>query len=119
MPDILEEHGFDLGSFADELTGATTEVGTSLLFENERVRVWEVRLEPGARCPFHAHTRSYFWTCVIAGTGRQRSGDGTLRVLRYAVGDTSFWEPADAATLLHDLENVGDTELRFVTVELR
>jgi uncharacterized cupin superfamily protein len=119
MPDIVEERDFDLGAFSQELAAASTDVGTTLLFENERVRVWEVRLDPGTRCPFHAHTHPYFWTCVIAGTGRQRSGDGTLRVLRYTVGDTSFWEPSSEAPLLHDLENVGEGELRFVTVELR
>jgi len=31
------------------------EVGTRLLFENERVRVWEVRLAPGAEGDVHRH----------------------------------------------------------------
>ena len=30
-------------------------IGTALLFENDRVRIWEVRLEPGARGEVHRH----------------------------------------------------------------
>jgi hypothetical protein len=120
MPEILEEGAFDLAAFADELEAApgNRSVGTSLWYEDDRIRVWEVRLEPGARTPFHAHASPYFWTCVEAGTGRQRSPDGALFVRRYAVGDTLRTEHTPDAPMLHDLENVGDTVLRFVTVEL-
>ena len=30
-------------------------VGTRMLFENERVRVWELKLEPGEDSPVHRH----------------------------------------------------------------
>ena len=30
-------------------------VGTELVFEDERVRVWQVRLEPGEQGPVHRH----------------------------------------------------------------
>jgi len=120
VPDILEESAFDLASFTDELRDAPTNlaVGTSLWFENGRVRIWEVRLDPGARCPFHAHITPYFWTCVSSGVGRQHSGDGVVRVQRYDEGDTRFSELSPEAPMLHDLENVGDSILRFITVEL-
>ncbi len=120
MAEILEEGTFHPEEFADELRVApqNLRVGTSLWFENDRVRVWEVRLEPGERAPFHAHTRPYFWTCVEPGLGRQRTADGTLRVRRYGVGETQFQEHSPASPMLHDLENVGTTTLRFVTVEL-
>lgn len=120
MPEILEEGTFEPDGFAEELAAAPAnlDVGTTLWLENERVRVWEVRLDPGTRCPFHAHTRPYVWTCVGAGTGRQRSPDGTLKVRRYAEGDTQFSAHTGGKPMLHDLENVGDTVLRFVTVEL-
>ncbi|GJM39602.1 MAG: hypothetical protein DHS20C19_29690 [Acidimicrobiales bacterium] len=35
------------------------DVGTTLLFENERVRVWELRLEPGQRSDLHHHATDY------------------------------------------------------------
>jgi quercetin dioxygenase-like cupin family protein len=117
---ILTEGTFDRAQFETELRAAPSnhEVGTRVLFENEHVRVWEVRLTPGERAPFHAHTRRYFWTVVDGAIGRQRSDDGTLRVREYRVGETQYQEPDPDNALIHDLENVGDAELRFVTVEL-
>jgi hypothetical protein len=35
------------------------EVGTKKLFENERVVVWEMRLNPGEKEQIHEHTRDY------------------------------------------------------------
>lgn len=120
MGEILEESAFDVGPFSAELAASHSNlaVGTSLWFENDRVRVWEVRLDPGVRCPFHSHTNPYFWTCVGAGTGRQRSPDGTLKVRRYEEGDTQFSLHSAGQPMIHDLENLGDSVLRFVTVEL-
>jgi hypothetical protein len=120
MAEVVDQGTFDPADYADELEAAAgnVEVGTRLWFENDRVKVWEVRLAPGERGPFHAHTRRYFWTVVDAGLGRQRSPDGTFTVRRYQVGDTRYSEHDPADPLIHDLENVGDTTLRFVTVEL-
>jgi hypothetical protein len=120
VTEIIEEGTFDVTEYADELAAAPTnlDVGTSLLYENDRVKVWEVHLPPGARGPFHAHTRPYFWTCVDPGVGRQRAPDGTLKVRRYERGETSFSDHTPDDAMLHDLENVGDSALRFITVEL-
>jgi hypothetical protein len=35
------------------------DVATKLLFENERVRIWEMRLAPGAESPVHRHDLDY------------------------------------------------------------
>lgn len=118
--EILEQGEYDRADFVDELDVAPNNlsVGTSLWFDNERIRVWEVRLEPGERGPFHAHTRNYFWTVVEAGRGLQRLDDGTFWIRDYKESDTQYSEHSPEAALIHDLENVGDTILRFVTVEL-
>jgi oxalate decarboxylase/phosphoglucose isomerase-like protein (cupin superfamily) len=115
-----QEGTFDPAEFAAELAAAPTNlaVGTTLWFENDRLKVWEVKLEPGERGPFHAHTRNYFWTVVEGGRGLQRLGDGTVSIRDYEVGDTSYLEHTPETALIHDLENAGDTVLRFVTVEL-
>ena len=120
MAEVTEEGTFDPAEFKDELAVAVgnLEVGTRLWFQNDRIKVWEIDLAPGERGPFHAHTRRYFWTVVEAGTGRQRSPDGTLKVRRYEVGDTQYSESSLADPMIHDLENAGETTLRFVTVEL-
>ncbi len=118
--EIVEEGTFEPGDYQEELSEAphNFEVGTSLWFQNDRIRVWEVRLEPGERGPFHNHTRNYFWTVVEGSRGLQRFADGTYAVRDYQVGDTRYLEHTPEDSLIHDLENIGDTLLRFVTVEL-
>lgn len=118
--EAIEQGTYDPGAYADELEAAPSNlaVGTKLLFENDHVKVWEVRLAPGERGPFHAHTRNYFWTVVDGSVGLQRLADGTFVVRRYDVGQTQFLEHTPDEPLIHDLENVGDTNLRFITVEL-
>lgn len=117
---VLSTSTFELAGFADELRAAhgNTDVGTRLWFQNAAIRVWEVRLAPGERGPFHAHTRRYFWTVVDGGIGRQRTADGTMVDREYAVGDTNYSEHSPDDPTLHDFENAGDSDIRFVTVEL-
>ncbi len=119
-PDIVEQGTFDLSEFTDELGQApeNKELGTSVWFENDRIRVWEVLLQPGERGAFHAHTTNYFWTVVEGSRGLQRFADGSFIVRDYLVGETKFLEHTEDDFLIHDLENVGDSTLRFVTVEL-
>ena len=93
-------------------------VGSKLLFENHRVRVWEIRLQPGQRWHAHCHALDYFWTAITAGRSRQRTFDGATREVSYQPGDTRFYAFGPGESLLHDLENIGETELVFSTVEL-
>ncbi len=120
VPSHVEEGAFDRSEFASELDQAPTnhQLGTTMWFENERIRVWEVLLEPGERGAFHAHTTNYFWTVVGPGRGLQRFADGTFIVRDYQLGETRYLEHTPETALIHDLENVGETTLRFVTVEL-
>lgn len=117
---IVEEGTFDVGDFESELGLAPSnlDVGTTLWFENDRIRVWEVLLQPGERGPFHSHITNYFWTVVEGSRGLQRFSDGTFVVRDYRVGETKNLDHTPETALIHDLENVGDTTLRFVTVEL-
>jgi hypothetical protein len=95
------------------------EVGTRLLSESDRVRVWEIRLQPGQRVAAHRHVLDYFWTAINPGSSRQHTADGTTREVTYVPGQTRHFHFAGGEYLLHDLENVGDTELLFSTVEFR
>ena len=117
---VLSEGTFDLSDYREELEAAPHNlgVGTRLWFENDRIRVWEVRLQPGERGPFHSHTQKYFWTVVDGGIGRQRTADGTVITREYHVGDTNYSEHTHDEPMIHDFENAGDGLIRFVTVEL-
>jgi len=112
---------FDVDEFAEELAAAPTnfEVATKLVFENERIRVWEMHLEPGERVPFHCHRTPYFWICHGPGRGIQRFPDGRLLQLEFDRNDTDFLDDERLRTEgIHDFENAGDTPARFTTFEL-
>jgi mannose-6-phosphate isomerase-like protein (cupin superfamily) len=118
--ELVDEGTYDQADYRVELEAAHSnlEVGTTVWFENDRIRVWEILLAPGERGPFHAHTTNYFWTVVEGSRGLQRFADGTYAVRDYVVGETKYLEHGPESILIHDLENVGETPLRFVTVEL-
>jgi len=40
-------------------TRAFGDIATKLLLENDRVKIWEMRLEPGERSALHRHERDY------------------------------------------------------------
>ena len=118
----MEEQGkYDVADFAGELARAheNHEVGTTRRFENDHVRVWEIRLGPGQRGAFHVHDQTYFWTVVEPGRGLQRFPDGTFVIRDYRLGETRYLVHSPENALVHDLENVGDTTMRFITVELK
>ena len=92
-------------------------VGTRLLSETERVRVWEVRLQPGERIGFHRHVLDYFWTIVTAGRGRSRMQDGSTLERSYFAGETQHESYGPGESKMHDFENIGEGELVSTAVE--
>jgi len=93
------------------------QVGTRLLSETDRVRVWEIRLAPGERIGFHRHVLDYFWTAVTPGRARSHAQDGSIVEATYAAGDTRHFVYGRGEYKVHDLQNVGDSDLWFTTVE--
>jgi beta-alanine degradation protein BauB len=96
---------------------ANDQVGAELLSETDRVKVWLIRLSPGQRWPAHQHGRDYFWTAVTSGTSEQHTEDGTTTRVDYAAGATRHFAFIEGHYMVHDLCNIGDTPLVFVTVE--
>ena len=92
-------------------------VGTRLLSADTRVRVWEIRLKPGERIGFHRHVLDYFWTAVTPGKALSHQGDGSTVEATYTPGQTRHYVYGASEFKIHDLENVGATELIFTTVE--
>ena len=94
-------------------------VGSTLLSEDERCRVWIIRLAPGERIGFHRHVLDYFWTSVSGGKGRQHLHDGSAFEATYVPGETRHEAYAKDEFKVHDLENLGDDEMIFMTVEFK
>ncbi|MEV0074320.1 hypothetical protein [Amycolatopsis sp. NPDC050768] len=92
-------------------------VGTTLLSQSDRVRVWMITVGPGERVPAHRHVLDYFWTALAPGVSVQHTSDGTTRRVSYERGTTKHFTFRRGEYLLHDLENAGTDNLTFVTVE--
>ena len=96
----------------------SADVGTRLLFENDRVRVWDLRLEPGQSTGLHRHETDFLY--VVIGDGELQSvfADGSSDPPRKMKdGDVRFREVEGES--VHDARNTGQTPWRNIVVELK
>ena len=103
--------------FAREAEKPNGCVGTELLSETDKTRVWMIRLAPGERVGFHRHVLNYFWTSVNGGRGKQHLMDGTTVEYSYYPGETRHETYGPGEFKVHDLTNLGDQDMIFMTVE--
>lgn len=94
-------------------------VGTRIVSETDSLRIWHLVLKPGERVPFHRHDEPYFWTVMGPGKSRSYYHDGTVADAILEAGDTMHYSLQDGEFFVHDLENIGETPLEFVTVEFK
>lgn len=96
----------------------TNDVGTKLLFENDRVRVWDFRLAPGEQIPFHRHATDFLYVVIGDGELQTLLPDGTADPPRAMDdGDVRFREvPGET---IHAAKNTGKWPWRNIVVELK
>ena len=82
-------------------------------FENDRVRVLEAILPPGAREQMHSHP-AYVIYVLEGGRYRNYAIDGKITEGELKTGDVIYRDP-----LTHAAENIGDKRLHMVLVELK
>jgi hypothetical protein len=91
-----------------------------LLFENETIRVLEIRIAPGDTTPLHTHRWPGTLLLLSWSDCVRRDAAGVVlvdsRTLMQPVEGTAIWSPSMPA---HTLENVGTTELRLIGVEFK
>jgi hypothetical protein len=92
-------------------------VGNVLVSETDEVRVWHLSLPPGGWLTFHRHVLNYFWTTPSTGIARGYYQDGRIVDVYHYPGETRHFRHGKDEYFVHAIENVGDTELVFVTVE--
>ena len=93
-------------------------VGTKLLFENDRVRVWDLRLQPGESTGLHRHENDYLYVVIGGGRLQGRDADGASRAVQeMSDGDVRFRE-LDGPDI-HEAINIGDGPWRNIVVELK
>jgi hypothetical protein len=92
-------------------------VGTVLVSETEKVRVWHLSIPAGKRCGFHRHVLNYFWTALSDGRARNYFEDGRIVDGDHYKGQTKHLNFGAGEYMVHCVENIGDTDLNFTTVE--
>jgi quercetin dioxygenase-like cupin family protein len=90
-------------------------IGDTVLFENEQVRVWSVKLEPGERQPWHQHLLPYLIVPLTAGKNVMTFDDGRVRETHEEPGVVLWREPG----IPHELKNISDWQYRNVLVEIK
>lgn len=84
-----------------------------LKFENERVRVLEAELPPGVKEQVHSHP-AYVIYVMAGGKVRNYAADGKTTETELKTGEVLYREP-----LTHAAENIGNTTMHFILVELK
>ena len=92
-------------------------VGSVLVSETDRVRVWHLHIPVGKRCGFHRHVLTYFWTAHNAGKARGYFEDGRIVDVEHYKGETRHLAFGAGEYMVHAVENIGTTDLLFTTVE--
>jgi len=95
----------------------TTNIGTELLFENDRIRVWDMVLQPGEESPHHRHEGDYVFiyttpsriTAFLEGQSPSTSefDDGFVQYTEVGPGTT------------HHIRNDGTEAHRQILVEFK
>ncbi len=103
-------------------------VGTNKVFENDKVIVWEMALEPGESTGVHKHEHEYFFQVVSGSTLETISTEGeSLGAFEFATGSTHYLT-LDGDELVyngvrvpakHEARNVGDSRYFEILVELK
>jgi hypothetical protein len=84
----------------------------SVLFENPRVRVLEVRIRPGEKSARHVHPDAV-WYLASSMKARFTADDGSTVEAEFPAG--AVWRDGET----HAVENIGANELRAVAIELK
>jgi predicted metal-dependent enzyme (double-stranded beta helix superfamily) len=93
-------------------------VGTKLLFENDRVRVWDLRLAPGESTGMHRHETDYLYVVIGGGTLQTVHGDGRRDPpRRMEDGEVHF--RSVAGENVHEAVNAGAEPWRNIIIELK
>ncbi len=85
----------------------------TVLFENERVRLLEVRLKPGERSEMHSHP-AYVIYGLAEGKVKFSSPSGESAEIEVKAGDVMWREPEE-----HAVDNLGSTDAHALLFELK
>ena len=85
------------------------------LLDNDQVRIFEATIKVGEKTPEHSHPADEATYVLSGGKIKLTLPNGTTSIEERKTGELS-WR---TAPVTHVAENVGDTELRFLIIELK
>jgi quercetin dioxygenase-like cupin family protein len=91
-----------------------SDVGSKLIFENERVKVWEFTLAPGETIETHRHENDYFFYPLEGGTLAVTRESGITEAT-LDVGKVYYRKKGDS----HAARNIGSGRYHEILVELK
>jgi hypothetical protein len=99
------------------------DIATKLLMENDRVRIWEMRLEPGQRSDLHRHDLDYIMIQISGdkmGAHFEPDSGGEWVGQSYVEGPIAPGQVLYAQRGgIETAENVGDEPFYEIVVELK
>ena len=91
------------------------ETPAKVLLENERVRVREVRLDPGVQPGPHTHPYAHVGVILDPGTLRFTNPDGQSEEVTFKSGSVGWRD----AKVTHEVVNVSKAPMRIIEVEIK
>ena len=92
-----------------------SEVGTKLVFENDRIKVWEFTLAPGETIGAHTHKHDYFFYPLEGSTLEVTRANGRVDHVRLEPGSVYYRVRGDT----HAAKNTGAGRYHEILVELK
>ena len=105
-----------------------SEVATRKLFENEKVIVWEMTLEPGEHTGVHTHEHEYFFHVLEGSVIDTLDADGNSVGEFEFRSDSTHYLTLDGDQLVlgdirapatHDAKNIGPNRYHEILVEFK
>ncbi len=93
-------------------------LGNILLFEDDSIRLWNLKLNARERMPFLRHNKNYSWISENNALLKSRFGNGRISLIRVNEGDTQYIENS-GKDYINDLENLGPTPAVFKVLEYK
>jgi quercetin dioxygenase-like cupin family protein len=90
-------------------------IGTEVVFENDQVRVWDMRVAPGGKKAWHHHTMDYVIINISGGKIELEDVNGHSFIADDKVGGV-IWNDAGQK---HELRNLSGKPYQNILVELK
>ncbi|MDP9381671.1 MAG: hypothetical protein M3Q29_16295 [Chloroflexota bacterium] len=102
-------------------TEPTENVGTRVMFENERVKVWDLALAPGETLEKHIHRNPYFFIVESGGLIRFANPDdpSDYQDIQFEDDQVTFVEVPPEGKVDNRLTNIGTKRHRNYVIELK